>query len=37
MLPATTALVAAHFERVLLTVAEERLEQEGLVGPETAT
>jgi DNA-binding transcriptional MerR regulator len=31
MLPATTTLVASHFERVLLLVAQERLEQEGLV------
>jgi DNA-binding transcriptional MerR regulator len=32
MLPATTTLVASHFERVLLSVAERRLKQEGLVG-----
>jgi DNA-binding transcriptional MerR regulator len=31
MLPATTTLVVSHFERVLLSVAQERLEQEGLV------
>jgi DNA-binding transcriptional MerR regulator len=32
MLPAATKLVSSHFERLLLAVAEERLEQEGLVG-----
>jgi DNA-binding transcriptional MerR regulator len=37
MLPATTQLVASHFERVLLSVAEDRLEQEGLVGREAGT
>lgn len=31
MLPATTTLVSSHFERVLLAVAENRLQQEGLV------
>ena len=30
MLPATSALVANHFQRVLLKVAQERIESEGL-------
>lgn len=36
MLPATRALVASHFERVLLRVAEERFKNEGLVDTETS-
>jgi DNA-binding transcriptional MerR regulator len=36
MLPATTSLVASHFERLLLAAARERLEDEGIVGDEGA-
>jgi DNA-binding transcriptional MerR regulator len=35
MLPATTTLVSSHFKRVLLSVAERRLQREGLVGGES--
>jgi hypothetical protein len=31
MLPATTSLVAHHFERVVLTVAQDRIGREGLL------
>jgi hypothetical protein len=37
MLPATSKLVARHFEQVLLAVAQERIESVGTLGEIEAT